>query len=95
MFILTDKDCVTVNVLTNQSHPFFVFLNTSALNLYRRLILISNYLQACLSFLREKTLLEARMAGQRQGPVPSLVLETTQVFFKVGYVLLFILESIF
>lgn len=32
------------------------------------------------------------MAGQRQGPIVSLVLETTQIFFKVGHVLLFLLD---
>lgn len=60
-------------------------------------------MQACLKFLRERTLLEARMdrqvgsggmAGQRQGPIVSLVLETTQIFFKVGHVL-FLLDHFF
>lgn len=35
------------------------------------------------------------MAGQRQGPIVSLVLETTQIFFKVGHVRLFLLDRFF
>ncbi|KAG0608479.1 hypothetical protein M758_8G108900 [Ceratodon purpureus] len=54
-----------------------------------------SFFQACLKFLKEKTILDSRMdrqvgsggmAGQRQGPTISLALETTQIFFKVLHI---------
>lgn len=51
-----------------------------------------------MKFLKERTLLEAQMdrqicaggmASQRQGPVVSLALDTTQTFFKVDPAVLF------
>lgn len=57
------------------------------------------YLQACLKFLRERTLPEARtdrqvgpggISGQRPGPIVSLALETTHTFFKVCTLLVYV-----